>query len=293
MGKPRSSSPVSSPMGELLVQRCGFDVGTPEDAIRALVSKLVATEGNHRDPQCYFAARRIDPKVAIVDDLPCDGVIEPKGHTFTDGFMMRLRSRQSEGRLRFTTAHEVCHTFFYELVPELKFRLHITDPLEERLCNIGAEEMLMPLARVKTEAQDMPVSLDSLAQLAEHFGVSPSAMLLRLRQARLWRYELAYWHRMVDGSFVLDRKMGGVKANWKMDSSILENVWEGRGKGSVSGVTTVYFERGAISAAERVYYQAKRQGGSVVTLWGRWKLAKREKAPQLFRTKRPRTGSRQ
>jgi hypothetical protein len=94
MGNPRSSNPVSSPVGELLVQRCGFDVGTPEDAIRALVSSLVASEGNHWNPQRYFLPRRIDPKVAIVDDLPCDGVIEPKGHTFEEGFMMRLRSRQ-------------------------------------------------------------------------------------------------------------------------------------------------------------------------------------------------------
>jgi hypothetical protein len=151
--------------------------------------------------------------------------------------------------------------------------------------------MLMPLARVKTEAQDMPVSLDSLAQLAERFGVSPSAMLVRLRQARLWRYELAYWHRMVDGSFVLDRKMGGVKADWKMDSSILQRAWESR-KESAFGVTCIYFERGNLSAADRVYYQAKRQGGSVVTLWGRRKFRKRDKAPPLFRRPSRRTTSR-
>jgi hypothetical protein len=142
--------------------------------------------------------------------------------------------------------------------------------------------MLMPLGRVKTEAHDVPVSLDSLDKLAERFGVSPSAMLVRLRQARLWRYELVYWHRMVDGSFVLDRKMGGVKADWKMESSILQRAWES-GKELDSGVTCIYFERGNFSAADRVYYQAKRQGASVVMLWGRRKFRKREKAPPLFR----------
>jgi Zn-dependent peptidase ImmA (M78 family) len=27
-------------------------------------------------------------------------------------------------RQRFTIAHEICHTFFYEIVPELKFKPH-------------------------------------------------------------------------------------------------------------------------------------------------------------------------
>lgn len=278
------SNTNSSELGRLLVQRCGFLVDSPEDAMRALASGLVNAEGNHRDPEWYFSARQIDPRVTIIDRLPCDGVIEPKGQIYADGFVMSLRSGQSDGRLRFTKAHEICHTFFYELIPELKFCLHTTDPVEERLCNIGAEEILMPLARISAEAEHMPVSIESLEQLARRFGVSPSAMLVRLRQARLWHCELAYWHRMVDGSFVLDRKTGGRKADWKMDPSILQNVWDGREKEPASGIAFVYFERGDVSAAERVYYQAKRQGESVVTLWGRWKMTKHEKAPPLFRT---------
>jgi hypothetical protein len=247
------------------------------------VRKLVASEGNQSDPTAYLSVRRIDPKVEIIDDLPCDGVIEPKGKTYTDGFTMRLRSHQPEARLRFTMAHEVCHTFFYELAPELKFCLHSTDSAEERLCNVGAEEMLMPLGRVKAETQAMPVSLQSLEHLARFFGVSLSAMLVRLRQARLWRCELAYWHRMVDGSFVLDRKTGGISADWKIDWSVLQEVWDS-GKSSISGVTWMYFERGRASAADRVYYQAKRQGGSVVTLLGRRKFGGRDKTLPLFRS---------
>lgn len=290
MTKLRSSNPQPSPLGELLVQRCGLAVDAPENAIRALVASLIGSEGNHRDPEWYFPARRIDPNIAFVDGLPCDGVIEPKGQTYADGFVMRLRADQSGSRLRFTKAHEVCHTFFYEFMPELKFRLHTSDPVEERLCNIGAEEMLMPLVRIRAEAEDRPVSLESLEQLAELFGVSRSAMLVRLRQARLWHCELAYWHRMVDGSFVLDRKTGGRKADWKMDSSILQSVWDGSRKKPAYGVAMVYFEQGDLSAADRVYYQAKRHGESVMTLWSRWKFAKREKAPPLFRKVRAKQG---
>jgi hypothetical protein len=225
--------------------------------------------------------RRIDRDVAIEEELPCDGVIEPKGCTYADGFTMRLRRGQVGRRLRFTKAHEICHTFFYELVPEFKFQPHTTDPCEERLCNVGAEELLMPLSYVKTEAALRPVSIESLESLATRFDVSRAAMLLRLRQARLWHCELVYWHRMVDGSFVLDSKIGGRKANWQIDSSILERVWESTK--TESGISFIYFEQSGLSAADRVYYQAKRRGTSIMMLWGRHKFTRRERIPPLLR----------
>lgn len=228
--------------------------------------------------------RRIDQNVAIVEGLPSDGVIEPKGWTYTDGFRMRLRRDQAASRLRFTKAHEICHTFFYELVPEFKFLPHTTDPIEERLCNVGAEELLMPLSCVKTEAASRRVSIESLESLARHFDVSLAAMLLRLRNARLWHCELAYWHRMVDGSFVLDRKIGGRKANWQIDSSILRRVWESAK--AESGVAFIYFEQGGLSAADRVYYQAKRRNTSVVMLWGKRTFQDGRRIPPLLRSRK-------
>jgi hypothetical protein len=282
MVKRSFSKPQSSRLSELFVQRCGFPADNPQDAIRALVAGL-SNGGNDRDLDSLLAIRHIDRDVAIVEDLPCDGIIEPKGRTYADGFRMRLRHGQPDRRLRFTKAHEICHTFFYELVPELKFCPHTTDPIEERLCNVGAEELLMPLARIRNEAASMPASIESLESLARRFEVSLSAMLVRLRQARLWHCDLAYWHRMVDGSFALDRKTGGTRINCQFDSSILQNVWDGRGTKAGAGVTFLYFEQGGRSAAVRVYYQARRHGSSVMTLWSRRTFSGREKAPPLLR----------
>jgi hypothetical protein len=287
MVKQNSSKRGSSHLIERFIQQCGLGDLSPEQAIRTLASSLAAKAAGDLD--ALLPIRNIDRDVGFAEELPCDGMIEPKGHTYKDGFIMRLRRGQGDRRLRFTKAHEICHTFFYELAPELKFRAHGTDPVEERLCNIGAEELLMPLASVTTEACLMPVSIESLMVLAKRFDVSASAMLVRLRQARLWRCELAYWHRMLDGSFVLDRKTGGRKANWQMDSSILNTVWDNHGGKRQSGVTFIYFEQGGLSAAERVYYQAKRHGASVVTLLCKREFpGRRQDIPLLFRNSKHR-----
>jgi hypothetical protein len=280
MVRRHSSDAQSSSLAQLFAQRCGFQVLSPEDAMRKLAGRLRGDGVNGRLDD-LLPIRRIDRDVAIVEELPCDGIIEPKGCAYTDGFSMRLRRGQAEPRLRFTKAHEICHTFFYELVPEVKFRPHTTDPCEERLCNVGAEELLMPLSLVKAEAAKRPVSIESLESLATRFDVSPAAMLLRLRRARLWHCELAYWHRMVDGAFVLDRKIGGRKADWQIDSSTLQNVWESAK--TESGVAFIYFEQGGLSAADRVYYQARRRGTSIMMLWGKHTFAQRQKLPPLLK----------
>jgi Zn-dependent peptidase ImmA (M78 family) len=283
MAKISSSKLPMSRLVELFVQRCGVPANTPEEVIRTLANRLSAYALDRGDLHTLLPMRHIDQDVALVRDLACDGAIEPKGSTYRDGFRMLLRHGQPGRRLRFTKAHEICHTFFYEFVPELKFCNHTVDFLEERLCNIGAEELLMPIARVNAEAASMPVSISSLESLARRFDVSLSAMLLRLRQAGLWHCELAYWHRMVDGSFVLAQKSGGRKADWQIDSSILQDAWEARGTKTESGVTFIYYERNKISAADWVYYQARRQGNLVLTLWGHRKLSRREKIPPLLR----------
>jgi Zn-dependent peptidase ImmA (M78 family) len=53
-------------------------------------------------------------------ELNCDGLIEPLGKTFADGFRIKLNKTTPPVRSRFTLVHEICHTFFYQLVPEIK-----------------------------------------------------------------------------------------------------------------------------------------------------------------------------
>src|SRR5579863_9075399 len=102
---------------------------------------LLAVATSSLEP--FLASRNI-AGVAIDDDLKADGALVPLGKEFGAGFRMVLRSDLAEGRINFTVAHEICHTFFYERVPEIKFASHAVDEEEERLCNCGAEEILMP-----------------------------------------------------------------------------------------------------------------------------------------------------
>ena len=79
-----------------------------------------------------FLASRNITSVAIEDDLKADGALVPLGRDFGAGFRMVLRRDLPEGRINFTVAHEICHTFFYERVPEVKFAAHAVDQEEER-----------------------------------------------------------------------------------------------------------------------------------------------------------------
>lgn len=276
-----SSSRASSRLAELFAQRCGLAVEESEAAIRGLARGLSGDLGESVDLDVLLPLRSIDPQVELTEDLLGDGVIEPKGSTYGEGFRMRLKRGRADRRQRFTKAHEICHTFFYELVPEMKFLPHAVDPTEERLCNLGAEELLIPRLRLDGELEGVSESIESLDRLAGTFDVSLAAMLLRLRNAGIWYRELAYWHRMVDGTFVLDKRVGGARKDWQIDTSIIYTAWENGGKVE-TGVTDVIFDNGRETGAKRVHYQALRRGSLVITLTGQRKFKKREKKPPLF-----------
>jgi len=84
----------------------------------------------------------------------------------------------TRGRMRLTSAsastiaHEACHTFFYELVPELKFIPHERDEDEERLCNWGAAALLMPASSLRRRMKNVAVNLESLDAIAAEYAVS-------------------------------------------------------------------------------------------------------------------------
>lgn len=162
-----------------------------------------------------FLASRDIRAVAIDDDLKADGALMPLGAEFSAGFRMILRRDLPEGRINFTVAHEICHTFFYERVPEIKFFAHPVDEQEERLCNRGAEELLMPAFDLRRSTKDRVASLEALRDLARHYRVSMPAMLIRLRNLGLWRAELVLWHEMTNGSFAVKRLWGGRMTEWR------------------------------------------------------------------------------
>jgi hypothetical protein len=223
--------------------------------------------------------RRSDPGIG------CDGYIEPMGASFPDGFRIVINDAAPVVRQRFTVAHELCHTYFYEFVPEIKFSLHPTDSFEEALCNHGAASLLMPAGDVTAQVEARDVSLDTLEELSRRYTVSLEAAFLRLRGLRLWNCEMTVWHRMISGEFVADRVHGWLKADWRWaDSAIPAGAWSQKSGSAVSGRSVVYFDRpDGYSAAQPVYFQIKRRGDSLVTIWAARRLSSFKTAPGLFR----------
>ncbi len=140
--------------------------------------------------------------------------IEPLGASLANGFRVVLRKGAPNSRQRFTVAHEICHTFFYEAAPELKLGANHEDPFEEALCNYGASCLLMPEDVIRPNALVSNPCLASLETLSQLFAVSHEAMIVRLRDLGLWRCEYSLWHRMTTGEFAIERLYGWPRINW-------------------------------------------------------------------------------
>jgi hypothetical protein len=244
--------------------------GVAEDEIvkcvRALRrrSGLRAAVSSSLEP--FLASRNIRD-VAIDDDLKADGALVPLGEDFGAGFRMILRRDLPKGRINFTVAHEICHTFFYERVPEIKFASHPVDQEEERLCNCGAEEILMPALDVRRYAKNEPVSLEVLQTMATRYRVSIAAMLIRLQRLGLWRAELFLWHEMTNGTFAVKRAWGGRLADWEwMDPEIPRRVLSAPAESVISGGTFWYTGPPECRRSKALSFQAKRHGNDVLVL---------------------------
>src|SRR5713101_839160 len=125
-----NSSDTPSELLRRFVYRMSGGGSSAEAAIAGVVAafrRSVGLKGLDRRIEPYLKHRQVF-EVQHVSDLECDGALHPLGKAYTDGFKILLKKNCPSTRTRFTTAHELCHTFFYETVPELKFRNHEVDP---------------------------------------------------------------------------------------------------------------------------------------------------------------------
>ena len=93
----------------------------------------------------------------------------------------------SDGRINFSIAHEIVHTFFPNSLTGARFRgVHTEQSREatelERLCDLGASELLMPQEEFLEELGGN-FGLKNAPRLAERFGSSFEATVFRLATA--------------------------------------------------------------------------------------------------------------
>jgi hypothetical protein len=134
-----------------------------------------------------------------VEDMPLEGALRrlPDGR-----FDILVRENAAPARQRFSIAHELGHVLFYRHAPIAKARqlqLDVRAPQEEeRLCNIAAEELLMPQV-VAEEGMAKLEGAEKVMWLADRCDVSVEAAMVRL--APMWngRGEIQLWRH--DGTW--------------------------------------------------------------------------------------------
>jgi hypothetical protein len=106
------------------------------------------------------------------------------------GFLVQLRSSSSAARRRFSLAHEIGHSIFYRndgARPSHEIGILSFDEMsaEERICNLFAGALLMPVGRLRDQLSCMPrgdpaAVLTTLERTAQRFQVSLRALVERL-----------------------------------------------------------------------------------------------------------------
>jgi|SRR2546426_736522 len=116
-----------------------------------------------------------------------DAVLIPSGNARRTKGQILYNPLRPAGRTAFSIAHEISHTFFPNTITGARFRdLTAADSREanelERLCDLAASELLMPIEEFQVEVRGF-FSLARTEELAEKFGSSFEATVFRLATA--------------------------------------------------------------------------------------------------------------
>lgn len=165
----------------------------PIDAITARAREVVfdAVQADWRGPPFdpIALARRIGLNVVARDDLVDARVLsDPQA-----GLRIEFNPTRPRGRLRYSIAHEIAHTFFPDVGEEVRHRT-ATGAVDdgssgdewqlELLCNIAAGELLVPSLALPVEELDRAIlDINRLMVLRSRFDVSSEAILRRAAQA--------------------------------------------------------------------------------------------------------------
>lgn len=100
-----------------------------------------------------------------------------------DGFEIEYNPHRPLGRVNFSIAHEIAHTFFPDCADEVRNRSREKWERRNRqlevLCNVGAAELTMPVGSFPAD-DDAIVTIEELMRLRKNFQVSAEAVLIRL-----------------------------------------------------------------------------------------------------------------
>lgn len=168
-----------------------IDTNTLKNGLLKEVRALLGQSGQGHPP---FNPELMAPYRKVIEirrrKLGVPGMLTP----VKEGFVISLNSDDPPRRQRLNCAHEIAHTFLYDLTNSPPSRIRLRGykagkfGLEEDICNQLAEELLMP-EHVIREALAIfchPL-IRSFVALMNQFDVSSELLAWRLRRLGAWR----------------------------------------------------------------------------------------------------------
>ncbi len=157
------------------------DVAIHRGRAVAFEQSTLGWSGPPFDP--FELAHRLGLKTRPVEGLDDARTISEDGQ-----LVIEFNPQRPRGRLRYSIAHEIAHTFFDDVANEVRHRTGqgavesaIADDWQlELLCNLAAAELLMPNFSMPFDELDAtPINIDRLMTLRARFDVSTEAILRR------------------------------------------------------------------------------------------------------------------
>ncbi len=176
---------------------------TPEAAIRGAAARVLRQLGIQSPP---VPLRPILDALGIHFEWSERSYANGKGVAALvadgDGYRVlvhELSFRKNWRRTRFTIAHEIMHVLIFDILQDAHLIAGLEDTTEsyellERLCNIGAAELLLPSHWLREDLQKHGVGPRALLSLYDRYLVSREALIWKLAEVIprgsivRWRY---------------------------------------------------------------------------------------------------------
>jgi len=181
---------------------------SPKEFLFNQAASLLAKSGQSKPP--FNPQKAIPPSIKRIEmaKLSRDGILIP----VQGGFIIKINSEKPQVRQNFTCAHEIGHTFFYDITGEWPWRPYESMSTywgEEGLCYEFAEEILMPRLIMEKITSSLNPSITSLQELLKTFQVSTEAMVRRISRLDLWQCILTILVENRENPTTLRRKLVG------------------------------------------------------------------------------------
>ncbi len=167
---------------QLIEDNKSLSFSSPVEIIQELTRNIVLeafTKGWEGPPYDIIELAKMRGIEVLPNEMVRDARIipKPKGK-----FLIEYNPFQNSSRINFSLAHEIGHTLFKDCAETIRHRsLEMEDSSWELefLCNIAAAEILLPYAIFSKDANDLPLSMESLMLLADKYQASLESLFIR------------------------------------------------------------------------------------------------------------------